>query len=300
MNLRARVTGFALLALSISGSAWGEAQLDPIAPRLAGADPERGGRMFLQCSACHVSEKGAAHTVGPNLWGVVERPVGSESGFDYSDSLKSIGGNWDFEKLSRYLFEPTALAPDTRMVFPGIKRAEDRADLIAYLQTLSDQPVALPVMPKSTEKPIYGGLPEGEGRDATYFTCRACHAVDQFTDRQLSRDGWDDLLNEMVAENGMARPESWARRLMLDYLATHFGEQIEDNWDGLPPGPGREEVYYTCNACHSLALVRQQGMSRSRWDEMLDWMVEEQGMSEFKTADIRSTVLDYLAKHFGS
>ena len=291
--------GLALM-LTASASAIGDAQLDPIEPRLAGADPEHGSKIFLQCSACHVSEKGASHTVGPNLWGIVGRPVGGMEGFDYSDSLKAIGGVWDFEKLSRYLFDPQALAPQGRMAFGGIKRAQERADLIAYLRTLSDEPVALPTPPESLDGPRYGGLPEGDGREATYFTCRACHAVDQFTDRQLARQEWDGLLDEMVAKNGMAAPEPWARQLMLDYLATHFGEQQEDDWEGLPPGPGREEVYYSCNVCHSLKLVTQQGMNRTRWDDTLAWMIEEQGMSEFKDEDTRALVLDYLAEHFGS
>lgn len=292
-------TSLALLLLA-STAALGEAQLDPIAPRLAGADAEHGSKIFLQCMACHVKEKGAAHTVGPNLWEIIGRPVGSQPDFAYSDSLKAIGGVWDFEKLSRYLFEPQALAPETRMAFAGIKRADERADLIAYLQTLSDQPVALPAPPDTVDGPTYGGLPAGDGRAATYFTCRACHAVDQFTDRHRSRDGWDELLAEMVSDHGMVAPEPWAERLMLDYLATHFGKQQEDNWDGLPPGPGREEVFYSCNACHSLKLVTQQGMSRSRWDDTLEWMVEEQGMSEFSNDSARALVLDYLTQHFGS
>jgi cytochrome c len=96
----------------------------------------------------------------------------------------------------------------------------------------------------------------------------------------------------------MAPPESWARRLILNYLAAYFGD--EHDWQGLPPGPGREEVFYTCNVCHSLMLVTQQGMSRDRWDETLQWMIEEQGMSEFENTEMRDLVLDYLSKHFGS
>ena len=98
----------------------------------------------------------------------------------------------------------------------------------------------------------------------------------------------------------MASPEPWAERLMLDYLATHFGKAPKDDWAGLPPGPGREDVYYSCNSCHSLKLVTQQGMSRSRWDDTLDWMIEEQGMSEFPDDQTKKLVLDYLAQHFGS
>jgi cytochrome c len=102
----------------------------------------------------------------------------------------------------------------------------------------------------------------------------------------------------MVIANGMAAPEPWARNLMLDYLAANFGEKAQA--DELPPGPGRDEVYYTCNVCHSLMLVKQQGMSRDRWDETLEWMVEEQGMTDIEDIATRNLILDYLATHFGS
>lgn len=287
-----------IAAALVSAPALGEAELDPIAPRLATADPDRGKTLFLQCQACHVSEPGASPTVGPNLWGVVDRPVGAQSGFDYTDSLEAIGGAWDYETLSRYLFDPKAMAPETRMIFDGVKSARDRADLIAYLRTLSEEPAALPALADLESLPRYGGLPEGEGREAVYFTCRACHALEQFTDRRLPREEWDRLLDAMVAANGMAAPEPWARGLMLDYLAVNFGE--EQDWQGLPPGPGREQVFHACNVCHSLMLVTQQGMSRDRWDETLEWMVEEQGMNEIEDVAIRDLILDYLTTHFGS
>lgn len=280
------------------GPVTAETELDAIAPRLANADPAKGATLFLQCQACHVSEKGASPTVGPNLWGIVDRPVGAQPGFAYSDSLRAIGGAWDYETLSRYLFDPKAMAPETRMIFSGIKSAQDRANVIAYLRTLADEPPSLPMVSDVVPGPRYGGLPEGEGLEAVYFTCRACHALEQFTDRNLPREEWDALLTQMVDVNGMAAPEPWARTLMLDYLAAHFGE--ERDWQGLPPGPGREEVFYACNACHSLMLVTQQGMSRARWDETLEWMVEEQGMNEIEDVATRDLILDYLTAHFGS
>lgn len=64
-----------------------------------------------------------------------------------------------------------------------------------------------------------------------------------------------------------------------------------------PLGPGRDDTGYLCNACHSLAIVKQQGLKRSDWDELLDWMVEEQGMDELEAAD-REIILDYLGKNF--
>ncbi len=141
-------------------------------------------------------------------------------------------------------------------------------------------------------------LPPGPGRDAVYYTCRACHSDKQFTQQRLSRDEWDELLTAMVRENGMAEPEPWARTLMLNYLSTHFSDLPEDEWQGLPPGHGREEVFYLCAACHSLAIVKQQGLDQDGWAETLDWMVEEQGMPELETEE-RTAILEYLSTHYG-
>ena len=143
----------------------------------------------------------------------------------------------------------------------------------------------------------YGGLPEGPDRDAVYFNCSACHSIQLVTQQKLNRERWDDLLDWMVNENGMHPLSPWARTRIVNYLATHYGEEAED-WDGLLPGPGREEVYYTCQACHSLAIVKQQGLSRESWADTLDWMVEEQGMPTLDHAD-REQILDYLSSNYG-
>lgn len=80
-------------------------------------------------------------------------------------------------------------------------------------------------------------------------------------------------------------------------LVAPAGHAAED-YDGLPEGPGREEVYYTCQACHSLAIVKQQGLNRASWEETLVWMVEEQGMPE-PTEEELDLMLDYLSTYFG-
>jgi cytochrome c len=143
----------------------------------------------------------------------------------------------------------------------------------------------------------YGGLPEGPGRAAVYFNCSACHALKQFVQQRLSRDAWDGLLDRMVNKNKMHSMEPWARRRVLNYLATHFGVDEED-WQGLPAGLGREEVFYACQACHSLAIVKQQGLDWDSWDESLTWMVEEQEMDRLGPED-RTLILDYLTTYFG-
>ena len=137
----------------------------------------------------------------------------------------------------------------------------------------------------------------GPGRVAVYFNCTACHSLKQFTQQRLPREEWDKLLDWMVEKNNMHPMEPWARRQVLNYLATHFGPE-EDPWMGLPAGPGRELVFGVCQACHSLAIVKQQGLDRETWDETLAWMVEEQGMPPFDRGNL-NLVLDYLATHYG-
>ncbi len=79
---------------------------------------------------------------------------------------------------------------------------------------------------------------------------------------------------------------------------TASGTGETEEYGGLPEGLGREEVFYGCQACHSLAIVKQQGLDRDSWDETLVWMVEEQGMDPLDPED-RKLILDYLATHYG-
>ncbi len=141
----------------------------------------------------------------------------------------------------------------------------------------------------------FEGLPPGPGREAVYFTCTACHSLKQFTQQRMDREEWDQVISRMVHDNKMAAPRPWARTLMLAYLSSHFGVDVED-WAGLPPGVGREDVFYLCQACHSLKTVLQQRLSREDWDETLVWMVEEQGMPEPEPAEY-ARLLDYLGAY---
>jgi len=108
------------------------------------ADPSNGKATFKKCQACHVSEKGKAPTVGPNLWDVVNRPRASYPGFTYSEAMKAKGGNWTFEELARFLHSPKEYIAGTKMVFSGLPNPSDEADVVAYLATLADTPVPLP------------------------------------------------------------------------------------------------------------------------------------------------------------
>jgi cytochrome c len=117
---------------------------DQVKPLLAAAKPEAGAATFKACLACHSPEKGGAAKVGPGLWGVVGRPKGSVDGFNYSATLKGMGGDWSYDKLAGFINNPKAYAAGTKMLYAGINDPEKLADVLAYLGTLSDNPVPLP------------------------------------------------------------------------------------------------------------------------------------------------------------
>jgi cytochrome c len=116
----------------------------PIEVRLASSSAERGQSAAKVCLACHTFDKGGANKVGPNLWGVVNRPRASEAGFNYSAAMKAKGGDWSFEELDKFLANPKGYIPGTAMGFTGITKDTQRADVINYLHTLADKPVDLP------------------------------------------------------------------------------------------------------------------------------------------------------------
>ena len=117
---------------------------EPLPALLAKADAKKGAQDAKICATCHSFEKGGAPKVGPDLWGAVGRPIASVAGFAYSDGLKSVGGDWTYEKLDHWIANPKGMAAGTKMAYPGEADAHKRADVLAYLQTLSDSPVPFP------------------------------------------------------------------------------------------------------------------------------------------------------------
>lgn len=115
-----------------------------IATMLASADADDGQKVARKCAACHTFDEGGANRVGPNLWGVVNKDVGSHEGYSYSSAMADLGGEWTYEKLDAFLADPKGYVSGTKMSFAGIKDPEDRADLIAYLRSLSGDPAPLP------------------------------------------------------------------------------------------------------------------------------------------------------------
>lgn len=133
------------VAYASGGETSGESAAAPVdfATLLAAADPRAGERRAALCKSCHTFDKGGANGTGPNLWGVVGRAVGGHEGFNYTGALKAAGGEWTFDRLSAFLENSQGYVPGTAMVqrFP---KAEQRAEIIAYLNSLSDSPLPLP------------------------------------------------------------------------------------------------------------------------------------------------------------
>jgi cytochrome c len=115
-----------------AGEAGGAAAV-PIATLLATADIAKGEAVFKKCAACHTINQGGANGIGPNLWAAMGKPHGHVPGFAYSDALKSVPGNWDWESMDKWLANPKKYAPGTKMTFAGLGNPEERANLILYL-----------------------------------------------------------------------------------------------------------------------------------------------------------------------
>jgi cytochrome c len=131
----------------------------PIENLLASASAEHGAQVAKQCQICHNLQEGQGPKVGPDLYSVVGRPVASVAGFHYTDALKAKGGTWTFDALNKWLDDPRADVPGTAMTFAGIKSEKQRADVIAYLNTLSKTPQPLPTaqnQPAAANAPAAG------------------------------------------------------------------------------------------------------------------------------------------------
>ncbi|HZF78019.1 MAG TPA: cytochrome c family protein [Acetobacteraceae bacterium] len=120
--------------------------LEPIAPLLAAANVDNGRQIAQRaCASCHSFNEGGRNAVGPNLWGIVGAPHARVEGFNYSAANRALADKpWDFEALNAFIAAPGRAMPGTRMAFAGLGSTQQRADVIAYLRSLSNSPVPLP------------------------------------------------------------------------------------------------------------------------------------------------------------
>ncbi|HZZ59635.1 MAG TPA: cytochrome c family protein [Roseiarcus sp.] len=234
---RPAVPGFALPSSAEKPAAAAAAapKGTPLPDLLAKADAKKGEQIAKVCSTCHNFEKGQGPKIGPDLWGVVGRPVASEAGFAYSDSIKKIGGDWTYEKLNDWIKDPKAMASDTKMTFPGEKDDQKRADVLAYLQTLASQPVPFPkpsaapaaaapaaaAAPGGTSAPAAAaGAPGQEPLSALLASadpkkgeqdakiCEACHNVQKGQGPKIGPPLWDVVGRPVASVQGFAYSDS--------------------------------------------------------------------------------------------
>jgi len=117
----------------------------PIEFFLASANIAKGEAQFKKCAVCHTIDKGGAHGLGPNIYGIIGAHHAHEAGFAYSAAMQETAGKtWDWDALSHWIEDPKKYIPGNKMAFAGIKKPSDRADLIAYLNSQSDSPKPLP------------------------------------------------------------------------------------------------------------------------------------------------------------
>lgn len=157
-------------APAVAGAAagGGPAALPPdLGTLLASADVASGERAAQACKSCHTFERGGADRIGPNLFNVVGRRLGAQQGFAYSGPFLEYGGSWTYEELDHYLNNPARAIPGNRMGFAGIRNPRARANLLAYLASLSSNPLPFPQPAPAVEESVEGSNAVEKAADPT-------------------------------------------------------------------------------------------------------------------------------------
>lgn len=149
--------GYVVEGVEETGGGGAAAKVD-IATLLPTADAAKGEEVFKKCASCHTINQGGANGIGPNLYATLGDEIGhGKGGFAFSDALKNKGGKWDFQAMDAWLHSPKQFAPGTKMSFAGLSKAEDRANLLAYLNKQGSN-LPLPA-PAAAAAPAEGAAP---------------------------------------------------------------------------------------------------------------------------------------------
>jgi cytochrome c len=198
--------GYAI-AVPESGEADGDAPAaaESVLPLLASADPAAGETVFRRCQACHTVEQGGPNKVGPNLWNIVNAPAAHLDNFSYSAAVREYaqeGEVWDYENLDHFLLNPRGFLPGTAMSFAGLRNIDDRANVIAYLRTLSDSPAPLP---EATAAEDGAEAAPAEGEEAAPATEEAAPATEDTAPAATEPQAGEEAAPEGdTAEDGAA------------------------------------------------------------------------------------------------
>ena len=177
--------GYPIEGVEAEAGAGAEAE-KPIAFYLASADAAKGADVFKKCQACHTLDQGAANGLGPNLYHVLGEGVAQGRGFPWSSALSGHGGKWDWETLSSWLANPKKFAPGTKMTFAGLSNPEDRANVMAYLNTKSPAPLQLPAAPAEQVASTPGAAPDKAAAEADDAGAQKAKNVPVITEQQAA------------------------------------------------------------------------------------------------------------------
>lgn len=219
-----------------------------VLPKASVAD---GQKVAERCQQCHDLSKGGPNKIGPNLWGVVDRPRATHPGFDYSSAMMANHDPWTYDKLFVYLKLPAAMVPGTKMTFAGIPNAQERINLIAYLRTLSDSPAAIPApapakaaapaaAPSAAQAPAAASAAQpaaaeaaepdiahadvAHGKDISQ-RCQQCHNLAKGGPNMIGPNLWDIVNRPRATHPGydyssamMANHDLWTYAKLFQYL----------------------------------------------------------------------------------
>ncbi|MEM9640782.1 MAG: cytochrome c family protein [Pseudomonadota bacterium] len=196
---------------------------------LAAADLEFRDGAFRKCVARYTPEQGDSSTVGSHIYGVVGGSVAAVDGFNCSKVGITYGSNWTPERLDALLVEPRDGNEGTTMSLAGLRKQDERASVVAYLNRFSDGPLTLlasndadPASADDADEYEFGVLFDAPGVDTTFYYCVACHSERIVAQQGLTREEWDDMLVWMVEEQGMSEIDGPDRTEILDYLAENY------------------------------------------------------------------------------
>lgn len=273
----------------------------PIAVLLASANAETGAGGFKAagCVACHSVNEGGKAGVGPNLWGVVGAKQAAHEGYVYSAALTGKGGNWTFDNLNTWLIKPAAYAPGTKMTYAGLPDDKKRADIIAYLRTLSTSPVPLPPVPAdAAPTPVAANAPAAAPAPVTANAPAAAASADAAPAVDAAPAAAVPFVTLLASANADAGKASTAK---LGCIACH--SFVEGGKNGL--GPNLYGVVGAPQAAHagytySAALKAKEGPWS--YDNLNAWLTKPSAyaagtkMTYAGVADpqVRANVIAYL------
>ena len=240
-------------AVEVADEGGGEAagSGEPDWPALvAAADVANGEKVFKKCPACHKVEDGA-DGVGPHLWGVVGRDIAGVAGYSYSEALTGLEGDWNLQSLSGFLANPKAFASGTKMSFAGIKDAQDRVDLIAYLNEADGSPITLAEAP-STEVAAASTEATTEATTTEATTTEAGTTEASSTETASTEAATTETT---TAETTATETTSESTTSGTEVAATSTGETAAHAGGDAAAG---KDVFRKCRACH----VMEEGKNR--------------------------------------